>query len=71
MAEIIQLRKCIGLDTGFGGLLNYVSCVVGESTKCFGNGADERNAKSTDGYQSFRFLVLDGWELDWNWIYEI
>lgn len=57
--------RALGLDTWLGGLLNYVSCLVGESTKCFGNGTDERNAKSTDGYQSFRFLVWEnGWELD-------
>lgn len=64
MLSFVILRA-LGLDTWLGGLLNYVSCLVGESTKCFGNGTDERNAKSTDGYQSFRFLVWEnGWELD-------
>ena len=53
------ILRALGLDTWLGGLLNYMSCLVGESTKCFGNGTDERNAKSTDGHQSFRFLV---WE---------
>ena len=64
MLSFVILRA-LGLDTWLGGLLNYMSCLVGESTKCFGNGTDERNAKSTDGYQSFRFLVWEnGWELD-------